>query len=783
MPLIALIIAAITIAGFFIASYIDTSIEENAELISGTNISTIMQELTSTDILLQERVHASMKVLQHLGNQLGAPSLGGQVNVGSLTTPDLLFGGQTVAKNYLLVDKVKSLVDGTATLFVKDGNNFIRVSTNVMKADGTRAIGTQLDPKGKAIASITQGNSFYGVVDILGKPYYTGYEPLKDINGNTIGVWYVGYPISTLTALGESIQEMRILENGFISLLDNKNEVVFNSSHIQPEIIKQFLESNSDESGWVFKKVDFSKWGYSIMAGYPESDVDSKVNSATWLVVLLGLILTAFLSGVCYFIFSKVILKPIKRLKEYSGKLAIGDVSFLIESTSKDELGDLENAFANVVQSINEHAQSAQKIAEGDLDITISQKSDKDILGISMHRVFNSLLNLINELKRLTNAAVIGELSSRGNIEPFKGVYKDIVVGVNNTIDALQDPVNEGKEVLKLMAVNNFTARVTGDFRGDHQILKNSINSVCDSLSNVLTEVNEAVQATASASTQITSSTEEMAAGSQEQSSQTAEVATAVEEMTRTILETSKNTETVSIAAKEAKETSDKGKAKVDNTKASIKQIVESSVKVGGIVTSLAMKSEQIGEITQVIDDIADQTNLLALNAAIEAARAGEQGRGFAVVADEVRKLAERTTKATKEIAETIKAVQKEAATAEEAMKESKVIVEKGMKNTEEVETVLMEINNNSSRVADLVSQISAASEEQSTTAEQISKNIEAINSVTHESASGIQEVARASEDLNRLTDNLQNLVSRFKIKASEDTVYSVRKNGKLIKN
>jgi methyl-accepting chemotaxis protein len=95
-------------------------------------------------------------------------------------------------------------------------------------------------------------------------------------------------------------------------------------------------------------------------------------------------------------------------------------------------------------------------------------------------------------------------------------------------------------------------------------------------------------------------------------------------------------------------------------------------------------------------------------------------------------------------------------------MKESKETVEKGMRNTEEVETVLMEINNNSSRVADLVSQISAASEEQSTTAEQISKNIEALNSVTHESASGIQQVARAAEDLNRLTDNLQNLINKF---------------------
>jgi methyl-accepting chemotaxis protein len=181
-----------------------------------------------------------------------------------------------------------------------------------------------------------------------------------------------------------------------------------------------------------------------------------------------------------------------------------------------------------------------------------------------------------------------------------------------------------------------------------------------------------------------------------------------------------------------------------------------------------------------VIDDIADQTNLLALNAAIEAARAGEQGRGFAVVADEVRKLAERTTKATKEIATMIKQIQKDTYDAVDSMNEGTKQVEKGKLLAERAGSSLKEIIVGAELVVDIVTQVAAASEEQSSASEQISKNIEGISSVTQESASGIQQIAHASEDLNRLTLNLQELVAQFKVDEN-GSKFAVRQNGKLI--
>jgi methyl-accepting chemotaxis protein len=181
-------------------------------------------------------------------------------------------------------------------------------------------------------------------------------------------------------------------------------------------------------------------------------------------------------------------------------------------------------------------------------------------------------------------------------------------------------------------------------------------------------------------------------------------------------------------------------------------------------VRTLGKSSDQIGRIISVIDDIADQTNLLALNAAIEAARAGEQGRGFAVVADEVRKLAERTTTATKEIANMIQTIQGETIQAVQSMELGTKEVDQGIAMADAAGSSLREIVELSQRVTDMVTQMASASEQQAGASEEISKSVEGISSVTQETATGIQQIARTAEDLNRLTDDLQRMIGRFKL-------------------
>ncbi len=299
--------------------------------------------------------------------------------------------------------------------------------------------------------------------------------------------------------------------------------------------------------------------------------------------------------------------------------------------------------------------------------------------------------------------------------------------------------------------------------------LQRSFDSFVQTIKNTLLQVSEAAAALASASSQISSSTEEMAAGAHEQTSQAGEVASAVEEMTKTIVENSKNAGSTAEYARRAKNAAEDGVKISQRSLEAIGRNVEVAGEVGAVVNELGQSSEKIGDIITVIDDIADQTNLLALNAAIEAARAGEQGRGFAVVADEVRKLAERTTKATKEIADLIKSIQGLTTKGVRSMEKAGGIVNENREMTNKTAEALKGIVEVSAQVTDMVGQIAAASEEQSSASEQISKNVEAISTVTQQTASGTQQIARAAEDLNRLTENLQQILQQFRIDSSAE--------------
>jgi methyl-accepting chemotaxis protein len=303
--------------------------------------------------------------------------------------------------------------------------------------------------------------------------------------------------------------------------------------------------------------------------------------------------------------------------------------------------------------------------------------------------------------------------------------------------------------------------------------LAETFNSTFANLRATIGDIAQATDAVASAATQISSSTEEMASGIQEQSARTVEIAAAMEEMSQTISDNSKNATLAADTARESKVAADQGGEAVRNTVASVRNIGSAVENFATSILRLNDSSGQIGEIITVINDIADQTNLLALNAAIEAARAGEQGRGFAVVADEVRKLAERTMKATKEIESKISQIQQDSTAAVGFLEEGTTAVNKGIEQAEQAGVLLDGIVDISNAVVDVITQMATASEEQAATSAETTKNVQAISTVTQQTANAIQETAHATDDLNRLSAHVVELLSVFEMNA--DRAHSSR--------
>lgn len=292
-----------------------------------------------------------------------------------------------------------------------------------------------------------------------------------------------------------------------------------------------------------------------------------------------------------------------------------------------------------------------------------------------------------------------------------------------------------------------------------------ALNEMKNNLRKMIESIAGTAEHVASASEEISSSAEQQSQGAATQKDQTTQVVTAMQEMSSTVLQVSENSSKASEASHKAAETARHGGDIVDQTLAKMQVIAESVRGTAGKVEELGRSSDQIGRIVGVINDIADQTNLLALNAAIEAARAGEQGRGFAVVADEVRKLAERTTASTKEIAHMIENVQKETKLAVGAMEEGTKQVEEGVQTTSKAGEALKEIILMSEQVGDMVTHIATAAAEQSSATEEINGNMEQIANLVKESAQGAEQSAKACQELSGLAFELQKMVSNFKLR------------------
>jgi methyl-accepting chemotaxis protein len=327
-------------------------------------------------------------------------------------------------------------------------------------------------------------------------------------------------------------------------------------------------------------------------------------------------------------------------------------------------------------------------------------------------------------------------------------------------------PIEQVTESIKDIAEGegDLTQRITIARKDEIGEMIGWFNVFIDKLQGMIKNIADDITAVSQTMERLSETAKKTSEGSNTQSMSATQVATTMEEMSATILDIAKNTTNAVASSKNTVDAASKGGKIVQKTTKGMEDIALSVKKTSGVVTALGQSSDQIGRIISVIDDIADQTNLLALNAAIEAARAGEQGRGFAVVADEVRKLAERTTKATKEIAEMIKKIQHDTKEAVEDMNKATKEVESGVALAREAGDSLKSIISMTDNVSNMINAIATAAEEQSAASEEVSKNIEDISNVCKNTASYADNSFGGIKELSNMLNDLKTIISRFKL-------------------
>ena len=345
------------------------------------------------------------------------------------------------------------------------------------------------------------------------------------------------------------------------------------------------------------------------------------------------------------------------------------------------------------------------------------------------------------EVKRLVQSGVAGQLSERADLSRFTGTFRELLGGINNMLNTIVAPMQEGSGVLESLALGDLTKRVAGSYQGDHELMKNSINNSITNLANMVEQIRLTSDNIAQGASDISAGNQDLSQRMEEQAASLEETAASMEQMTSTVKQNADNAKQANQLSLQAREVAEKGGHVVAKAVSSMEEINSSSKKIADIIG--------------VIDEIAFQTNLLALNAAVEAARAGEQGRGFAVVAAEVRNLAQRSAGAAKEIKNLIQdSVQK---------------VQEGSKLVNQSGSALEEIVTSVKRVSDIIAEISAASQEQSSGIEQVNKAIGQLDQITQQNAALVEETSAASQSMNDQSKELKDMVARLKLDAETE--------------
>jgi len=567
------------------------------------------------------------------------------VSVAGVQTPSLYLGNEVLNNNFDEVDEFKQMSGGVATVFVRSGDDFIRISTSLTKQDGNRAIGTVLDRQGPAYQRVVGGQTYIGRAVLFDRSYMTQYSPVRDSGGKVIAVLFIGFDYTDAqNAQFENLKRFRIGQTGSLALLDEQKHWLVAPAGVQAldqsvPVMLDLAKTPGKGRFWSDKNEDFYSVSvpfeggpWAVVASMPKAEI----RAVTWAVgirLVIGSVLAMLLAvgATVWLLRSK--LQPLSDLVHQAEALGAGDLSARLNVSSHDEIGQLARSFNQMGEALSTMVSHIRKAAE-----EVNSRAQA-LSGLSVG-AYDGMEQQSGEIT-----------SMAGAVEEFSATSLNIADNMGNTERLAQENAQQTR------------------------IGRNSMQEASSSLEHIATALNSTAT----------------------------------------------------------------------------------------VINTLGQRSQEIGGIVGVITSIAEQTNLLALNAAIEAARAGEQGRGFAVVADEVRNLASRTREATDEISGMIQSIQRETGNAISTMEHGNTLMQEGLSRNADVASALARIDEQSRSAGQQFAAITTATQEQSSTATLLSSNLQSIALANSEQREVVSNLAITAKELETLAASLRHEVDRFR--------------------
>jgi methyl-accepting chemotaxis protein len=645
--------------------------------------------------------------------------------------------------------RAKAAVDGFAkgwgryeTIFVAglDGNT-IATNDNKPVKISERAYFKEALKDTTVISQPVISKGSGNLVIVIASPIKNG-DKIVGVAGAIVPMTYISSLMSS-AALGNTGEAYMINMDGLLISPSRYNDRLLSENKIKKtaemELVidtlasKQVIAGNNGISQYknylgqdslgAYHWLPEQKWGIIV-----EQSTAEAFDSATRIrnIMILFFFISAFLVVVIAIIVANTLSKPIQVMANVASEMAEGKINQEITFKSNDEIGLLANSFRNMITFQKEMAETANALSEGDLTADINPKSEEDIVGVSFKRM----------LLKLREA--IGQVSDNAR-------------NLNSASDLLA-------------ATSDQAGRAT-----------TQIASTINQIAQGITHQTEATNQSASSVEQLRRAIDNVSQGAQAQAEAVSKMASLTGTLSSSIEKVAGNANAVSVESNNAANAARDGSTTVVETVQGMESIREKVGYSAQKVQEMGSRSDQIGAIVETIDDIASQTNLLALNAAIEAARAGEHGKGFAVVADEVRKLAERSSAATKEIGSLIKGIQHTVAEAVSAMNESAAEVETGVERAsragEALDNILRAseaVNHQAQQAANAVAQMGSLAGELVAAADDVSAIVEENTAATEEMAAGSTEITQAIDNIASVSEENSAAVEEVSASAEE---------------